>query len=692
MTSLPPLLLPLFLLLCVSPLSLSLQPADGTFRGWNLVDVAPLASTDVAYVLDYPRTIRAVNSSSGMVLPQSTSIDNAGAVLAIAADSFFASQRVYALVETFDTFDWFQINYWLVTMTADLQLIGNMSLAGLNPPTSRYDRRLSNTLPIDSNGDVYYVRQLDNGTVLVHVITPDSKQIRSWTAPLPGDRATTFAMAIGPDDTLYFQTDYYYYWMQNDRPRALYTLSTDGVLQSAVNLSISSDAYGRISSMAVSPRTGNIALACGNSIELFRSSGAPVPTFSYSSVLPRYSSFVSLQFDPIDRLLAVAAYGEYGIQVVSSVSGDLLSDWNNRVPVLYDSRAMVYEAWSRSLVAFPFYSDVAAVRLDADTGALVQQYRLAARLADCWTMATTVGASGDLYLLLQCWDEPFGGYWVGERILLHVMSPAGRVRREVVLAGWSSWMLQENALVVCEDKQRFFVVAGEGWESDQVVGLAFNGTTLFRFNDTRMGTFGPYNTRLSRVSDNTLAVLDRYHNRIALVDLDNGDFFGNITFPRYTTVLDAVYDGQSWYRSEMSYTVNYTWSNVSINQYADDDTVMAQYGQANREFDMLTIAGEGDARRLYALDRYEGAVAWWNIPQQQRSQQQTTPRAQAKRHSARKDVQLSTGEQPHDEREVRFMAAIRAREQQWQDEHQKREEHSGQARYLQMRAGRAQKA
>ena len=687
---LPPLLLPLLLLVCVSPFSLSLQPADGAFRGWQITDVAPLASTGVAYVLDSPRYIRAVNSSSGMVLPQSTSIDNARVILAIAADGFFASQRVYALMEP-SYFNFWDVDLWLVAMTADLQFIGNVSLAGLNPPLDRYDQMLSNTLPIDSNGDVYYVRRLYNGTVLVHVITPDSKQIRTWTAPLPGDQFAHYIMAIGPDDTLYFQTDYYYRWMENDRPRALYVLSTDGVLQSAVNLSISSDTCRSISAMAVSRRTGNIALACGNSIELFRSSGAPVPTFSYSSVLPRYSLFSSLLFDPIDRLLAVAAYGEYGIQVVSSVSGDLLSDWNSRVPTFYYSRALVYEAWSRSLVAFPYFTDQPAVRVDADTGALVQEYRLAGRLGGCYTLASNVGSSGDLYLLLQCWDEPFGGYWSVGRVVLHAMSPAGRVRREVVLTSWSYWQLQTNTLIVCEDKQRFFVVAGEDWDKNQVVAIAFNGTILNSFNDTRMGFLGPYNTHLLRVNDNTLAVLDGYHDRIALVDLDNGDFFGNITFPPYTTVLAVAYDGQSWYRSEMSFTDDYTWTNISINQYADDGSVTAQYGVANRQFDMLTIAGDGDRRRLYALDRYEGTVAWWKIqPQQQ--QHHTTPRAHAKRHSAREDVQLPAARQPHDEREERFQAAKQAREQQWQDELQKREENGGQELYLQMRASRTQQA
>ena len=75
------------------------------------------------------------------------------------------------------------------------------------------------------------------------------------------------------------------------------------------------------------------------------------------------------------------------------------------------------------------------MRLDADTGALVQQYRLAGRLDNCRPIANTVGASDDLYLLLQCWDDSWN--WDGTRVLLHAMSPAGRVRCEVLLAGWS---------------------------------------------------------------------------------------------------------------------------------------------------------------------------------------------------------------------------------------------------------------
>ena len=144
MTLLPSLLLPLLLLLlllCASSFSLTLQPADGTLRGWRIRDVALLANTDMAYVLDRPRFIHAVNSSSGMVLPQSTSIDNDGAIVAFAANGFFASQRVYALIETYDFSVSFDISYWLVTMTADLQLIGNMSLAGLESgPTTEQVR------------------------------------------------------------------------------------------------------------------------------------------------------------------------------------------------------------------------------------------------------------------------------------------------------------------------------------------------------------------------------------------------------------------------------------------------------------------------------------------------------------------------------------------------------------------------
>ena len=193
---------------------------------------------------------------------------------------------------------------------------------------------------------MYYVRQLFNGTVLVHVITPDSKQIRSWTAPFSAARLTRFVMAAGPNDTLYFQTDYFYYW-EDEQPRPLYVLSGDVVLQSTLNLNLSIDTCARVFAMAVSRRSGHIALACDSGIQLFRSSGAVVPTFSYATVLPDYAYFISLVFDSIDRLLAVASYGDYGIQVVSSVNGDLLSDWSNRVPPLDYANGHFHPATTR---------------------------------------------------------------------------------------------------------------------------------------------------------------------------------------------------------------------------------------------------------------------------------------------------------------------------------------------------------
>ena len=221
----------LLLLSCLVLSSVAAQPADGTFRGWSIASVASHPTSAVVYVLDYPNNIRAVNRSTGAVLQRNVSIDTEQAVvLAIGADGL--SNRVYALMRV-PSEDFMYDDYRLLSFTAELHPIANMSLASVSPRLTRYgDRLLSSTLPIDNDGNVCLARQLSNGTVLVHIIAMEKRLIRTWTVPFPTEDDLSYSLAAGPGDgTLYFQSYsfYYYYPYENhDQPLPLFIVSTDG--------------------------------------------------------------------------------------------------------------------------------------------------------------------------------------------------------------------------------------------------------------------------------------------------------------------------------------------------------------------------------------------------------------------------------------------------------------------------------
>ena len=678
------LLLSLVVLFVTLQLSLVAQPADGSFRGWQVGDVAPHPNNGVVYVLDYPNYIRAVNRTTGAVLQWSATLTTAQYIVAIAADGL--SNRVYALIQsTVEDRNTDYIDYWLVTLTADLHPIANISLATLSPQTTWFDRMFTHTLPIDSKGNVYIARQLNNGTVLVHIFTPDGKQARTWTAPFHTEEQLGYSLALGPGDTLYFQTDYYWWWLYNDdQPRPLHITTTDGVLLASILYDLTSANCEEISAIAVSPTSGNVAVACDSTLLLFDASGVLVPSFRYISTLDSWTGIQSLAFDSIDRLLAVVPTYDIGIQVVSSVSGDLLSVWTNGVPTLSFSQAVVYEPWSQSLVAFRPSSKSIVLRVDADRGTLLQEYSLSARQDNCYSAAAALGATGDLHLLLNCYY--FDARYYTTKLLLHSMTPAGRIRREVVLDGWSAGMLQSNQLVVCEDKQLFYVLTNWWDRINTVVAITFNGTNVFNYTDKRIGNIGNWNTQLLRVNDNTLAVVDPDNYRIILLDLDNGAFFGTIPLPQNTLQLGTAYDGNSWYRSEVDWIDRTGWGNSSIRQYATDGSVMAYYSLDGEELGKLSIGGVGDRHRLYAVDRYEGTVAWWNI-QSQASEQQT---ATTGRHSTREQQRLPAAEQPAQSSEL-FKAAVQVRRQQWMDEMKEQEEKNAPTWLRQMRANRTEK-
>ena len=674
--------LPLALLLaaCFVALPSAAQPTSGTFRGWHVGDVTPAG--DVVYVLDTPSYIRALNRATGAVLPMNASLNRDDWVTAIAHDA--STNRVYALVQA-SKYDWQNayIDYYMVTLSSDLHIISNMSLTTLSPRPTYYERLFSRTLPVDKAGNVYLPRQLDNGTVLVHVIAPDSNKVATWQAPFPIDEYLTYSLDMGPDDNLYFQTNYYYYWYRDTEQRPLYVTTSSGALVSTLNLNLSSQTCAYANALAVSRVSGMIAVDCDNSIRLFDKGGLPIPSFRYFSVADTWSSFISLAFDSTDRLLGVVSSGDFGIQVISTTSGDLLADWSGRVPSLEYSQAIKYQPSTRSVLAFDSISDrsTVAVRIDADTGALMQQYRLLGRLDNCYTLARDVSASGDIHLLLYCYYV-VDNFFYETKIVLHSLTPAGRVRREVVLDRWSLNMIMGNQLVVCEDKGMFYTVTNDYWyQQNQVVAFAFNGTNMFNFTDPRIGGIGYYRTGLLRADDNTIAVVDPEHSRIALLDLDDGAFFGNISVSRNNTqLLAAVYDGQSWFRSETTWSNDYQWVNTSVNQYSTEGDVLARYSLATQhQFSRLSVGSAGDGNRLYALDEYEGTMAWWQV-QAQPIGQQIAP---AKRHSTRGSARLQPAQQPH--HDERFEAIVQGRRQQWMDEQKKQREQMVPAKFRHMR-------
>ncbi len=611
------LLLSLAVLLNTTPAFafLSSQSADGTFHGWAVSGVVP--SGDVVYVLDSPLSIRMLNRTTGTILSPAFTIpqqSNGVQVESIAVDGRHG--RVYALVYLYvdDTTN----NRWLLSFTSELQYVGNMSLASLSSPPEWFTTLSISVLPVDEAGDVYVVRRLLNSKVLVHVISPDSQAVSTWSPPFDTQSASGWSVAMGPDELLYFQT----VADSASLPTPLYVTTTDGKLQSTLYLNISAADCPQSVAVAVS-RSNDIALACQNSLFLFDSSGQPVPSFRYISTLEQntWTSFISVAFDGSDRLLAVASDAAYGVQVVSATSGDLLTVWSTGVPWLGYTVSFTYEARTDSLLALQSLNEVVVQRMEAERGTMLQEYRNIGRLQQCTASAMAVGESGNIHILAQCFDQQheYG------RAVLYTMDAAGQLRREMALSGWAGESKYEQ-LLVCEDKGLFYMLTVDNSADPAirlVVAFALNGTGVFNATDPRIGNIRSRTAQLLRVNDNELAVVDTYNSRIALLDLDNGDFLGNLTVSNDTTLLSAVYDShsESWFRSEVPIGT-FSWVNCSVNQYAADGSMVAQYVYAGDAFDSLTIDVVG--RRLYALDGYEAEVVWWNIPAQPHQQHTTT--------------------------------------------------------------------
>ncbi len=588
----------------LSPSVTATQPPDGHFGGWHEGDIVP--SGDVVYVIDWPHYIRCLNATTGAVLSPYVEFGFFQGILDLAVDA--GNDRVYVLVQTGNGPS--NLNLWLAAFTSQLQSVGNVSLATLSPPPDWFDRPLRRELSVDTDGNLLLVRELSNGAVMVQVLSSDGKQLSSWS-PTGPKRGSEYVVAVGVDDRVYFHGSVYIE-PRHDLLTPLYITTKDGELNSTLYLNTST--CERTPTIAVS-RTGNIAIGCDNGLLMFDSRGELMPSFDYTSILQSADFLEYLAFDARDRLLAVASMTRAGVQVISSNNGDLLSVWSNGVPGLGGTYSISYEPHSHSLLAFHPTKQLPVQRVDADKGSLLQEYRGDGRLADCGPMAMAVGSlSGDVWVLLTCYASDH--VFAHSRVVLHTMTANGRLRRELTLSGWSGATVQ-SSLVVCEDKGLFFLLSDLSGTPNVVMSFALNGTNLFNSSDVRMGNLTHYNTQLLRVNDDELAVVDTYHRRIFLLDLDNGDYLGDIRVANDTTLLSAVYDSESssWYRSEIVYSnhsINYT-----IGQYAMDGSVLTRYSVNDLQFDALSIGGSGEGRRLYGLDRYEEEVVWWNIGEQQ---------------------------------------------------------------------------
>ena len=242
-----------------------------------------------------------------------------------------------------------------------------------------------------------------------------------------------------------------------------------------------------------------------------------------------------------------------GLQLVAPTSGDVLTTWTNGVPSLIDINGMTYERRSNSLIVSGlrgFTSPV--VRLEADHGALVQEYAVESRLSACKSFASFVAPSGNLYTLLRCGPNP-NTVWT--TTYLYGMTQAGQLLSEVLVRGWG-WLQLQLTLVVCEDKRMFYLVTRLRYPNplamNYVMAFSMNGTSVWNATDARIGNIEDWSGSLLRFNDNTLALIAS--PRIALLDLDNGAWFSNITTntTNNTRLLAAAYDGSTWYCSEVT--------------------------------------------------------------------------------------------------------------------------------------------
>ena len=532
------------------------------------------------------------------------------------------------------TDDFFQ-DWSLVTLTTDLEPIDEVSLNGLLvPPIQLFDDPLDAPL-VDKNGVLYIVRTLRNSTTLVHVLQ-NGVQIDVWQAPFATPNNLGFVtVAMGSGSLIHFQ------WFQGGTltGQPLYVTTTGGLLVATLRLNTNfTDAYGRYGvRLAVSRNSGNIAISLGDNIALFTSSGVRLSSFNYVSPLSYYDRFSRLAFDASDRLLAVDEDNEYGVQIISTTNGDLLGTLASPVPELSYVQHLHYERQTKSLLlSQPGVTDVPVLRLDADNGWLVQEYPLLGRYQDCFTLTSAVSAStGNIYNLLVC---GVGGELYYGTLLLQATTPAGRLVRETVLGGLRFTQILYQ-LVVDEDRGLFYMLAGPLPQRNTaftVVAFGFNGTNMYNFTDSRIGTIRT-GAQLLPVTDHTIGVVDNGNNRILVLDVDSHSLSNTLTIPRGVDVDSAVYAAGSWYLAESVFDTRTRLVNISLNQYTNGSLTQQLFFEIARvPRTAVLLAVDNDARRLYCWQGLRGSfgasyILYWDFrrfdgQQQQHEKQQMMPK------------------------------------------------------------------
>ena len=612
-------------LFAVPCLSLTAQPVDGVFRSWSVVDVASHPASSAVYLSDSYAAIRAVNSTTGLLLPYVALIGNyPTTVRGIVSDG--QNSLVHALTAKLDRSTYYYTDYRLITLTADLKIIANVSLDNTLSPRLEWEEELFDTILVDSKSCVYIARQLFNSSLLVHVLQ-NGKQIDAWLAPVAAAWNLDYQVAMGAGSLIHIKPTNS--WTPSVS-QPLFVVTTGGLLVATLNLNLTNNAYYQ-NALAVSRSSGNIAISSGYGIALFTSAGVRLSSFRYLSPVDDYSGFRRLAFDGSDRLLAIDTQDEFGVQLISSKNGDLLGSWQTPVPPLRYTRSMVYERQSNSLlIAQPSVRTSTVVRLDGDNGVLLQEYPNVGRTNRCITLASTVGSFGNIYKLLQCADNNYNY----NTLVMQGINTVGQLRREISIQGWNYDSVL-NTIVVNEERELFFIITGSQFDrrpANKVVAFTFNGTNVWNSTtDSRTGSFD-YGAQL-QFADDQLAIVDPQNNRIALLSLSTGAFFGNTTIPEYIYVFAAVHAGGSWYRSEAQFDFRSTNYNITIAKYASDDgSLQQQYlletlSDSLQLTEVLAVDDDGRNGRLYALQSSSRlastAVQFWKLRPSDEEQHQT---------------------------------------------------------------------
>ena len=252
-------------LLVAPTLSLADRSPDGGFSGWKVTDVATHPTNHTTYIVDYNTWIRTLDGLTGRILPPVATVGVAPwSVECIAVNG--VSGHVYALAVS----SWWNANrsYALLTFTADLKLVANVSMnATITPPLLAADT-IYPTLLVDEKGLLYISRRLPNSTMLVHILQ-NGKQVNVWRPPFATRAFQDFQLAIGPGPLLYFQS-----YTGTGNPTPLYITTTAGNLTATLTLrSPAVWEYDLEHGALAITHSGNIAISFGNSLFLFNGSG-----------------------------------------------------------------------------------------------------------------------------------------------------------------------------------------------------------------------------------------------------------------------------------------------------------------------------------------------------------------------------------------------------------------------------------